>query len=412
MIQLRRVWFIALNNLRLFVTDRLAVGMFILFPFLFIFMFNILLSNVGSADTRLTLHLVTLENSGLSQQIIQAQETKDVSQLKPGEPIIVWDKNYNQDKADVEDGRIGGFLAFPADFTRSVMAGTPTSLEIVARPDATDIRMALNGLAQGIISSVESQTTVINSVASVLAQQGKSQAEIQQSIAAIISNQSSGPDPQPLITYQADSIGDVKPFNASSYVVPGYLVMFVFFAAAIASVDIIKERRNHTLERLLASSVRKDTILGGIYLGGVFRGLVQIAIFWTVGILVFHVDLGLAPWAVILISLVMVLMSAAFSVMLATLVRTDRSASAIAVLVSLILAPLGGCWWPLFITPHWMQFLAKLTPHGWANSAFNKLMLFGADAGAVTWDMVALVGFAVAFIIIAIINFRTNADIT
>jgi len=105
-------------------------------------------------------------------------------------------------------------------------------------------------------------------------------------------------------------------------------------------------------------------------------------------------------------------MSAAFSVMLATLVKTDRSAAAIAVLVSLVLAPLGGCWWPLFITPRWMQFLAKFTPHGWANTGFNKLMLFGADAGSVMWEMLALLGFAVVFGIIAIINFRTSADVT
>jgi ABC-2 type transport system permease protein len=412
MIQIRRIWFIALNNLRLFVTDRLAIGMFILFPFLFIVMFNILLGNIGAEDNRLELHLVTLENSGISQQIIQAHETQDESLLKPGEPIIIWDKDYNQDKADVEAKKIGGFLAFPADFTQAVMSGTSTSLEIVASPDATDTRMALNGLAQGIASSIQGQRVAINSLAALLAQQGKSQAEIEQAIAGIVADGNSGSDVQPLITYQSENLGQVEPFNASSYVVPGYLVMFVFFAAAIASVDIIKERRNHTLERLLASSVRKETILGGIYLGGVFRGLIQIAIFWTVGILVFHVDLGLAPWAVIVVSLLMVLMSAAFSVMLATLVKTDRSAGAIAVLVSLVLAPLGGCWWPLFITPQWMQFLSKFTPHGWANSAFNKLMLFGAGPSAVTWEMVALVGFAVAFIVIAIINFRTSADTT
>jgi ABC-2 type transport system permease protein len=134
--------------------------------------------------------------------------------------------------------------------------------------------------------------------------------------------------------------------------------------AAMSSIDIIRERRNHTLERLLASSVKKESILGGIYLGGFFRGLVQIAIFWTAGILIFHIDLGIAPWAVIVISLLVVLMSASFSLMLATLVKTERGASALGVLCSLLLAPLGGCWWPLFIEPKWMQFLAKFTPHG------------------------------------------------
>ena len=188
--------------------------------------------------------------------------------------------------------------------------------------------------------------------------------------------------------------------------------MFVFFAAAISAVEIIRERRNHTLERLLASSVRKESILGGVYLGGVLKGLVQIIIFWTVGLLVFHIDLGVAPWAVIVISFLMVFMSAAFAVMLATLVKTERSASAIGVLTSLILAPLGGCWWPLFIEPQWMQFIARITPHGWANTGFDKLLVFGADGGAVIWEMLALAGFAAVFIIIAIINFRTGGDAT
>ncbi len=61
----------------------------------------------------------------------------------------------------------------------------------------------------------------------------------------------------------------------------------------------------------------------------------------------------------------MVLTSFAFSIMLATLVGTQRAAIAIGVLTSLVLAPLGGCWWPLFITPKRMEFLARITPHGW-----------------------------------------------
>jgi ABC-2 type transport system permease protein len=410
--QIRRVWFIALNNLRMFVTDRTAMVMFILFPFLFIVMFNILLSNVGSEDPRLELHLVTLETNGISQQIIQEHVTTDESQLKPGEPKVIWDKDYNQAKTDVENGNIQGFLVFPADFTEAIMSGKETNLEIVARPDATNTRMALNGIAQGFVSSIGAQRVIINSTVALLSQQGKSQEEIQQTVTQILNGGGSGDNSQPLIAYKSENFGEVKPFNASSYVVPGYLVMFVFFAAAIASADIIKERKNHTLERLLASSVNKETILGGIYLGAVFRGLLQIAIFWVVGILAFRIDLGLEPWAVILISILMVLMSAAFSLMLATIVKTDRSAAAIAVLVSLILAPLGGCWWPLFITPQWMQSLAKFTPHGWANMGFNKLMLFGAEASDVTWEMLALVGFAVAFIIVAIINFRTGGEET
>ncbi len=410
---MRHIWFIALKNLRLFLTDRLAMGMFILFPFLFIVMFNLLLGNTGSGDPRLVLHLVTRESNGLSQHIIQSVETTDESQLKPGEPEIVWDKEYAQAASDVENGKIEGFLAFPADFTENFIAGKKTSLEIVAKSESTNTRMALNGFAQGIISRLEAQRVVLLSVAALQGQQGLSQgntADMQKAMAQIFSNLGTDAGNQGLITFQSESLGAIKPINSSSYVVPGYLVMFVFFAAAVSAVDIIRERQNHTLDRLLAISVRKESLLGGIYLGTVFKGLVQIAIFWTVGILVFHVDMGTAPWAVIVVSILMVLMSAAFALMLSTLAKTDRGASAIAVLCALLLAPLGGCWWPLCLTPQWMQFLAKFTPHGWANTAFNKLMLFGGDGSSVMWEMLALVGFAAAFIIIAILNFRTSSE--
>jgi ABC-2 type transport system permease protein len=409
MIQVRRSWYIAFNNLRLFFNDRLAMGMFILFPFLFIVMFNLLLGNVSSQDPRIELHLATLENGGISQQIIQCLETKDPALLKPGDPLVVWDKDYTQAQAEVESGKLAGFLSFPSDFSQNLLTGSPTNLEIIVRADATNTRAALNGLASSIISQLEAKRIEINSVITIMNQEpGVSQADIQKAITALLN--SDNIVSQSLITFQSEKIGDVKNVNASSFVVPGYLVMFVFFAAAVSSVEIIRERRNHTLERLLASSVKRETLLSGIYIGMVLKGLIQIAIFWTMGVLVFHVDLGLAPWAVMFISLLTVLMSAAFSLMLSTLVRTDRAASALATLASLLLAPLGGCWWPLFITPHWMQFLAKLTPHGWATDGFNKLLVFSADGTAVIWEMAALAAFAVGFLIIGAVKFRASAD--
>ncbi|MBN2186631.1 MAG: ABC transporter permease [Dehalococcoidia bacterium] len=197
--------------------------------------------------------------------------------------------------------------------------------------------------------------------------------------------------------------------NPSSYVIPGYLVMFVFFTSTLAAESIVRERQNHTLERLLAGSVRREAILGGIFTGTAAKGLIQILIFWAVGILVFDIDLGFSPCAVVLLSILMVIMSSAFAIMLATFAKTQRSAGSIAVLTSLALAPLGGCWWPLFTLPKWMQLIAKITPHGWANAGFNKLMVFGAGFSAAVPEMIVLGCFAAAFGIIAVWRFRTSA---
>lgn len=407
--QLKHILFIALKDLKLFATDRGALFFFILFPFLFMTMFSLM--GGASEDPRLELHLVTQEaEGGLSYQIIGALETEDDSQLKPGEPKIVWLKDYDQARQAVEDKELAGFLVFPSDFTEGVLMGYGTQLEVVADAEAINTRAALNGLARAIASRVGSQQVAANATIGLLVEQGLisgEMADIGQAMQQILSGQ--GATGESFIEFRTEKVGEVEAENPSNWAIPGYLVMFVFFAAALSAEAIVRERQNHTLERLLAGSVRRESILGGIFTGTAAKGLIQIAIFWAAGILIFNIDFGLSPAAVIILSILMVIMSSAFAIMLATLVKTQRSAGSIAVLTALVMAPLGGCWWPLFILPKWMQALAKITPHGWATTGFNKLMLFGADFGAVVPEMLVLVGFAVVFGIIAVWRFRTSA---
>ncbi len=414
MTALGHIWFIALKDLKIFAKDRLALFFAILFPFLFMVLFNVVLSGIGSEDERLELHLVTLEDrGGLSHYIVEAIETEDESELEPGEPVIVWNDDYEEAYQAVADQRLEGFLAFPEDFTDGVSMGYGTNLEVVVDPGATYTRAALNSVAEAIASRVGRQQVISNAITELMLERWFESpgdvADIGQDIPELLSIQRGVRTRPSLIDFGVEEVGEVEAEEPSNFVISGYLVMFVFFTAALSAENIVRERRNHTLERLLTGSVKRESILAGIFAGTAAKGLIQIMIFWVVGILVFNIDLGLSPVGVILLSILMIIMSSAFGVMLATLAKTERSASAIATLTSLVLAPLGGCWWPLFTTPKWMQFIAKITPHGWANTGFNKLLVFGADFNAVVPEMLALVGFATIFGIIAIWQFRTSA---
>ncbi len=410
--QLNLIIFIALKDLKRFATDRGALFFFILFPFLFITMFSLV--GGGSEDPRLVLHLVTREaEGGLSYQIIEAMETRDEEQLEPGEPKVVWLKDYDAARQAVENKEIAGFLTFPADFSERLEAGEVTQLEVVTDAEDINIRATLNGFARAIASRVGSEYVVVNATIELLIEQGLidpgDTAEIEQVIRQLFQDQGDIATGESFIEFQTEKVGEVEAENPVNWSLTGYLVMFVFFGAALGAEAIVRERQNHTLERLLAGSVRRESIVGGIFVGTAAKGLIQILLFWAVGILAFKADLGISPAAVIILSILMVIASSAFAIMLATLVKTERSAGSIAVLASLVLAPLGGCWWPLFILPKGMQALAKITPHGWANTGFNKLMLFGADFGAVVPEMLALIGFAVLFGIVAVWRFRTSA---
>jgi ABC-2 type transport system permease protein len=410
---LKHVLLIAAKDLKLFATDRLALFLFVLFPFIFVLIFNFMLAGVGSEDKRLDLHLVTLEGEGsISRQLIAAMETTEPEKLGPGQPQITWDQDYPRALQDVKEKKSSGFVLFPGDFTNGVMTGSGARLEVVVDPSANDVRAALNGLASSIAARVSSQQLANNTAISLIVEQGiktGNSGNLGRDIQEILVYPQPSSTSPSAIAVVTEQVGAVEAFNPANYVIPGYLVMFTFFAAAQSASIVVRERQNNTLERLLATSASRQTIIGGMFAGTVAKGLIQIAIFWTVGALAFKINMGLSPIAVIILSLLMVLVSASFSIMLATLARTEKSAGALGVLVSLVLAPIGGCWWPLFIAPSWMQSLAKLTPHGWANSGFNSLMVFGGDFSGAVPNMLALAAFAVVFFTVAVARFRTSA---
>ncbi len=410
--QLKYIWYIALVNLKRFANDRIALFFFLVFPFIFILIFSFMLRDVGTSDTRLKLHLVTREAAGgLSHQIISALETGNPDELPPGAAVIVRDKDYALARQQVTDKKLGGFLAFPEDFTRAVMMGYGTSLEVVVNPTDTTTRAALHALASNIAARVGMDQLIIDTAVSLVMEQAVfsgNTSSLGNDIGSLMGSGAVTIGPA-LITFQNENVGKIEDFNSANYIIPGYLVMFTFFAAAQTASVIVLERQNKTLERLLATSARRPSILAGFFLGTLVRGLIQIAIFWIVGTLAFKIDMGNSPLAVIILSLLMVLVSTTFSLMLATLVKTEKSAGTLGILIALVLAPLGGCWWPLFITPHWMQFVAKLIPHGWANAGFNDLMVFGGEFTTVVPNMIVLSVFALAFGLVAVARFRTDA---
>ena len=60
-------------------------------------------------------------------------------------------------------------------------------------------------------------------------------------------------DGGPTIGLRVEQVGEIAPFNASNFTLPGYLTMFVFFTAAMGAEALARERQTHTLERLMAN---------------------------------------------------------------------------------------------------------------------------------------------------------------
>ena len=394
-ITMRQAIILASKDTKVLFKDRLAVVFSFLFPFLFVIGFTLALGGQGPSDDPIDFVLTTLETDGVSNQLIDALAAEDRS------PVVVM--TYHEALQAAEDDLIEGYVVFPADFTANLIRGDPTSLEVVSTGEDSGYQVALTGFANALARPFNEVNVVAGAVSEATGTEFSLIAGTAFETGLIDQGSFS------TVEIAVEQVGDVEPWNASNFTLPGYLTMFVFFAAALSAEAIARERRNHTLERLLSNGARREAIVIGKLMGTAFLGLLQISVMWIVGIIVFRIDLGASPIAVILISVLMVVASSSFGVLIASFIQEAKSASMAGVLASLTLAPIGGCWWPLFITPGWMQNLAKMTPHGWANTGFNKLMLFGAEFGDVAAEMLALLMFAVLFAAVALWRFRTSS---
>jgi len=69
---------------------------------------------------------------------------------------------------------------------------------------------------------------------------------------------------------------------------------------------------------------------------------------------------------------------------------------------SMVMAALGGAWWPITIIPRWMQTLGHVFPSAWAMDAFQAIIMQGATVGEVLPQAGILLGYAVVLFVLGV----------
>lgn len=177
--------------------------------------------------------------------------------------------------------------------------------------------------------------------------------------------------------------------------VPGIIVMFIMMNLLIyGGATLANERREGVLRRLLVQPItRHDLVLGKIF-GLIFLAAVQIAFLLVAGRWFMKVEFtGNLPW-VLLTMVVYAWVAAALGVFIGSIVAREDKVVAICVLASMVMAALGGCWWPLEIVPEHVRQLGHLFPTAWAMDALHQLISFGGGLADVRQELFVLTAYA------------------
>ena len=99
--------------------------------------------------------------------------------------------------------------------------------------------------------------------------------------------------------------------------------------------------------------------------------------------------------------------AASLGVLVGSLLAAADRVSGICVLASLLLASLGGCWWPLELASPALRSVALFTPTGWALKALHQLISFGSGFEVVLVPLAVLLSFGAAATWLAARYFRS-----
>jgi ABC-type multidrug transport system permease subunit len=282
-------------------------------------------------------------------------------------------------------GQVAGEIRIASDFTARVESKQATKLELITQPGANSADAAL--IEVRLVRALVAMNSQLLEASTAPGASFPPGGEELRRVRAR----------PPLVSLDARFAGRKPVPTGFNFSLPGNLVNFLMMNLLIfGGSTVAATRRDGTLRRMMTLPVRRGELVAGLIYGLILLGAAQIAFFVLVGRFVFDVSLGANLPAVILVLLVFSWVAAAGGVLVGSLLDAQDRVVGVCVLVSLLMAAIGGCWWPLEIAPDGMKTAAHFVPSGWALDALHQLISFGAGVDAVVVPLLVLAGFGVA----------------
>jgi len=198
-----------------------------------------------------------------------------------------------------------------------------------------------------------------------------------------------------------------------------------FFVYLLTGVSFLRERTGGTLERLMATPVKRGEVVAGYTLGFGLFAMIQVALLitWALGTVhlpsigplpAFSVGLGVvvagSPLIAFLVVVLLAVGAVSLGIFLSTFARTELQ---VIQFIPVVLVPqflLSGVLFPLDTLPAVLQPLASIMPLSYAVDGLRQVFVRGADlgVGALQLDLAVLAVVALLFAAAASLTIRRD----
>jgi ABC-2 type transport system permease protein len=295
------------------------------------------------------------------------------------------------------------WVRLPEDFDASIQAAKKVKLEISTSPGNARS-------ADGEIAVQSAMTRLLAPFAARFAVQTQNKTQNLEGLQNDAASRAKGLLNDKLFEVKVEQIlanasSSTAEASGSSQTAPGMTLMFALLFGAQTGLALQRERSGGTLARLFAAPVGWGAVMFGKLLGNAFILVLQLFAMIAFSSIALGVHWGSIS-ALLPPVLAFGFMASSFGGLTAALTRTSAQLTSFSTLAVTVTSALGGLWWPLDVTPVWMQTLAKILPTYWGMSALQDVILRGANFSSILPSTLILIGFGFLFLLVGSRVFR------
>ncbi len=353
-------------------------------------------------DYRQLLLVEDQDNTELSDTVISYLENGNTVHVKR---LAVSERGTIEQN---EDAR--GYLTIPKGFEAAIEKNEPVTLQLQVVSDSfvsvaieNEIRSAVNHINAAIMAMRSSLLIQQEGMADgEQAIQSYSSEDIRQALTLITE--------QPMFdlkiegaTIALETSRGMNGFNQSS---SGQLVTWSLITLLGGSIIFVRDRKEGSYQRMFSTPTPKAIYFIGKMLARMLMGLAQMVILVFFGMYILKVDWGDNPLLLLGFLTCFSLTGTSLGLMLGAFCKTVKQADNLTTLISMLMAALGGAWWPLEITPSSYQTVVRVIPTTWAMMGFNDIIIKNQGFDGILLEAGVLLGFALLFATVGILRLQ------
>lgn len=179
---------------------------------------------------------------------------------------------------------------------------------------------------------------------------------------------------------------------------PALMGFFIFlFVFLIAGISFLRERTTGTLERTLATPLKRSSIVFGYFLGFFLFVAIQTVVIQIMIVDILGVDRLGSYWLLLFMNLVVATVALSLGLLLSTFARTEFQ---LLQFIPVAVVPqffFSGVF-DLSNAPTWVKWISDIMPLSYATNALQNVMIRGYGFVEIANDFYVLIGFALGFI--------------